>query len=123
VASAGRATFLEDEMSEKAKHTEGPWRAELYGCVSGRVRGHWRQVALVTGDADPLMTGAEATAMRDANANLVAAAPELLAALKELVESREKRATALGVPHRADGSDGRYARARAALAKAEPTDA
>lgn len=47
------------------------------------------------------------------------AAPDLLEALKELVERRERACAQVG--GHPDGSDGRYARARAAIAKAEGT--
>lgn len=48
------------------------------------------------------------------------AAPDLLAALKELVERREQVALRRGGSRELmDGSDGRYARARSAIAKAE----
>lgn len=46
---------------------------------------------------------------------LEAAAPDLLAALQEIVQKRLEKASS---PAEADGSDGRYARARAAIAKA-----
>lgn len=41
---------------------------------------------------------------------------KLAEALRELVERRERACRDFGIPDRADGSDGRYARARAALA-------
>jgi len=47
-------------------------------------------------------------------AQLFTAAPDLLASLKELVAKRD-----LAPPQHRDGEDGRYARARAAIAKAE----
>lgn len=50
-----------------------------------------------------------------ADAKLIAAAPDLLAALQLLVGRRESIATD---PASRDGSDGRYAIARAAIAKA-----
>lgn len=55
------------------------------------------------------------TVLQDAHANahLIAAAPELWDALVELVERREQRAGRVE-----GGSDGRYDRARAAIAKA-----
>lgn len=55
-------------------------------------------------------------------ARLVAAAPDLYAALRELIERRDRASAGRGERER-DGSDGRYARARAALAKAEGRDA
>jgi len=55
-----------------------------------------------------------------ANAHLVEASPDLLAALKECLESEERRRTSLkdGAPASAY-SDARLARVRAAIAKAE----
>lgn len=63
--------------------TPGPWRAEKHGLITAEVNGVRRQVASVQGDAvmhgDPSV---DVVSLQQANANLIAAAPALLAALK-----------------------------------------
>ena len=63
-------------------HTPGPWFAERHGIVTADVGGHRRQVASTTGDA--VMHGDVSVSVVEiqmANARLIAAAPDLLAAL------------------------------------------
>lgn len=91
-------------------HTPGPWR--IIG-ADGYALGIWGSEAqdVVSEKRGP---------MRQEDARLIAAAPELLEALKELVERRERAATDRpNYPEAKDGKDGRYARARAAIARAE----
>lgn len=104
-------------------HTPGPWQVEM---IAGRFHGGvirslgvWReyvggrgypQVALATAH-DQLISEEE----RIANATLIAAAPELLAALKALLDELTWRV--------GDGAEGEpcLMAARAAIAKAEGT--
>jgi hypothetical protein len=102
-------------MNEPAKHTPGPWIAELFGGVVASVNGVRRQVALATGDPSPATEPDLAVATRDANARLIAAAPGLLEALRGLVAGIE-RACAAG--RDLDGYVG-VGKALRALAKAE----
>ena len=94
------------------KNIPGPWYHSttfVWGCVTDQPNGEGRKIAEVS------KFGSEKEQM--ATARLMSMAPDLLAMLRELVERRD-RAT-IGRPDRADGSDGRYARARALLAKAD----
>lgn len=92
-----------------SKHTPGPWvlRAE-----------HWMP-SVVIGESvwhAATITGRERPGERDANARLIAAAPDLLAALKEMLDKGEGcAACGSGAP----GCGCRYERARAAISKAE----
>jgi len=61
-----------------AAHTPGPWELDPYGQVT---QSNGRTV-LVSGIASPMVSTAESIA----NARLVAAAPDLLAALKEAID-------------------------------------
>ena len=90
-----------------ATHTPGPWRFEWDGrptwsCVRHRVKGEW-QVAVT----DDLID--EHPEESEANARLIAAAPELLAALKE----------ALYAVTEIDNAHKSLRQMRAAIAKAE----
>lgn len=93
--------------SERAKHTPGPWKLDCYGQVTLE-NGH---TLLVSGIASPMVPTAESIA----NARLIAAAPELLAALREIMEYNGGATTAL---HDAYVME----RAHAAIAKAELTN-
>lgn len=67
-------------------HTPGPWSHAGQGAVVAEVDGHKRQVACVTGAA--AMHGPvdlPASQIRDANARLIAEAPEMLALLERAV--------------------------------------
>jgi hypothetical protein len=68
------------------KHTPGPWRVERFGAVMAQADGRRCQVALVTGDPAPVSEPDDAVATREANACLIAAAPEMLAALEALTD-------------------------------------
>lgn len=78
-------------------HTPGPWYCERHGVITADVAGHRRQVASTTGDA--VMHGDPSTdviSLQMANARLIAAAPELLAALQEATASLAEVANYLG---------------------------
>ena len=89
----------------ETKHTKGPWTAARhsgYHAITNEMNGSTHTVVpMVYGDGDD-----EA----EANAWLIAAAPELLDALKEMTE------TGGWMP-----SDERFVRANAAIAKATGT--
>lgn len=82
----------------KKQYTSGPWSVDAYlGVVAcGRI------IAL---------TGVDTGLHRDANARLIAAAPDLLEALKEMLDNHEDACTGYG--------EGAAEKARAAIAKAE----
>lgn len=70
-----------------SRHTPGPWVAERHGGITALVDGQRRQVAAAVGAA--VMHGDTTTdvmALQAANAALLAAAPELLEALRFFVE-------------------------------------
>ncbi len=69
------------------KHTPGPWIAERFGCVTAIVDGRRVQVAAAMGQG-PMYGPPETpvTEISAANARLIAAAPELLEALRALAE-------------------------------------
>lgn len=81
----------------ESKHTPGPWRIDLenYSCgqvradclacsCDGELRGYYQTIATVTQrDAHPVFGGGIPRATMEANARLIAAAPELLALLAE----------------------------------------
>jgi hypothetical protein len=69
------------------KHTPGPWRAERHGSIMATVDGARRQVALATGDPSPVSEPDSAVAIRDANALLIAAAPDLLEVCRVALET------------------------------------
>lgn len=67
--------------------TPGPWLCERHGIVTAEVGGVRRQVASTTGDA--VMHGDPSQSVVDiqmANAHLLSAAPDLLAALSSILE-------------------------------------
>ena len=81
------------------KFTPGPWYAEKF-CIWA---GDCFVAGTATGQGDP---------EQQANARLIASAPDLYAALENIIEHRER----MGL-----GSDHVYDAARAALAKANAT--
>jgi hypothetical protein len=97
-------------MADKGKHTPGPWTCKReydgYAEVDGPLnsRGQWYDFAKVV----TIVEGKESAEGR-ANLNLILAAPDLLAALRELVGQRDAHF------HTASAWDA----ARAAIAKAE----
>ncbi len=88
-----------------SKHTPGPWRLEKCPCDWEKCNQYF---------AGPVRCDGR---YEESDARLIAAAPDLLAALEELVSRRERAGSTHGTRN-ADGSDGRYARARAAIARA-----
>ena len=62
-------------MSEQTKHSPGPWKAYPYDCCPG----NWYFVAGLPGLGKPDVH------LDEANAHLIAAAPDLLAALESIV--------------------------------------
>ena len=101
-----------------AKHTPGPWRVDIDRAIvaDSQARGIWRTVVADLG----LPTSPNGAQEREANAHLIAAAPDLLEALEELVVTAdnmrawiERQAAATPEDHAA------IARARAAIAKAK----
>lgn len=94
-----------------SKHTPGPWVL--------RTRERWGPTVRV-GDLYVWLAGivpsSERPGEHEANARLIAAAPDLLASLKEMLDKGEGcAACGFGAP----GCGCRYERARAAIAKAE----
>jgi hypothetical protein len=106
-------------MSETAKHTPGPWRAvkAFHGPID-ILDQRDRDVVTVYG-------GGVETESKSANAVLIAAAPELLLALRELIEAYSKPDERLCCDGRDCGCMGSTLHqqaehyARAAIAKAE----
>ena len=86
---------------EVAAFTPGPWRVQSDHSVRSYAPGHWA-VADCGGRR------------REANARLIAAAPDLLEALREAMDSRAADMADAAHP-------GWYDRARAAIAKASPS--
>ena len=98
------------------QHTSGPWKAEKY-CIWGGLN----YEIYVAGTQTAL-----AVETQQANARLIAAAPDLLAALQEFMREDDPHTVNCATqPTWASGRsspgpcDCRYGRARAAIAKAE----
>jgi len=97
-----------------ANPTPGPWRAEPADMFGDH------NIVLAKGDDDSRAIAAVVSNMRDpqevaANARLIAAAPDMLAALEALVEGVDRL---LGKPEPYECDDGALAAARAAILKA-----
>ena len=91
-----------------SKHTPGPWEAvngpeDTYYVEECGQRGIVAEVLHICTDE-----------WTDANASLIAAAPDLLAALRDLVDDCESANGCMGNEHKIDTDE-----ARAAIAKAE----
>jgi hypothetical protein len=91
-------------MPEQVKHTPGPWRV-----------GKRAKMRIVAGDDDTVAsTGGDPTMPAEANARLIAAAPDMYEALGALLELHG------GIMNGCDCESCKIAlRARAAIAKAE----
>jgi len=103
-------------MNKNTKHTPGPWIVEECHNIDGSkfltINGQGPYGAWLADIQGGLINGhpADVTEKHLANARLIAAAPELLAALKELLADKY-----LADPINAE----RMAKTRAAIAKAE----
>lgn len=112
-------------------YTSGPWYVERFGIIVTEIDGIRRQLASTTGDVvthgDP---STDVVALQQANAALIAAAPELLEALEALmygVEDASPLVCGNCAPSRAQGEvcthmeqiNQRMGRARAAIRKAK----
>jgi hypothetical protein len=72
-------------------HTRGPWRA-VSPLIGGKYAGHRAVIPGGHGDNPPLCYLPKGRDdLQKANARLIAAAPELLAALRELVECKDMK--------------------------------
>ena len=96
-------------IAPSVAHTPGPWAFVKAGSFGWNIRGTWHgepnsQLAYV--DAGVCQTRGPFTDENTANARLIAAAPDLLAALKAVVAVSNRKTDA-------------YTRAYAAIAKAE----
>ena len=105
-------------MSDKTKHTPGPWRTKREGFstvyVEARIDGGLIQEVAACG---PTEAGLE---QQEANARLIAAAPDLLEALQEMVAGDAEaieEAQALGVPF-SENTLAAFRQAHAAIARA-----
>ena len=95
-------------------HTPGPW--EWRENLSGKTLESAHETVIDSAPYEGMWFTGES---EEANQRLVAAAPELLESLEMLLNRRMDVAKQLGVSEAsANGSDGRYARARAAIEKA-----
>ncbi len=98
-----------------AQHTPGPWNVATYGDV---LRLHVKRGSLSLAEILEWSAGPESRAQVEANARLIAAAPDLLDALKELVDTVDL--SKLKVRKTKDfGIMVRHAAATKAIAKAE----
>jgi hypothetical protein len=95
-------------------HTPGPWRWDHESNVGNLIVDPERN-AVATFQARSHLKWAEQQAEREANARLIAAAPELLEALKGLEQWYDAE---VEPPHR-EFFNAAIAKARAAIAKAE----
>jgi hypothetical protein len=104
-------------------HTPGPWRFERGQWNSGKENNEDHSIgSIVGGDRDWYIATLEDAPEQSANARLIAAAPDLLAALKVLLQNRELgevECQRLGLPRMIESCDV----ARRAIADAEGRDA
>lgn len=121
VNTAASEQATANRQAATSKHTAGPWT-----CHSGEVyvdgptvfpKGNDNGIRIALMDREP--TTPTTPCERDANARLIAAAPELLAALRSFVEA-EQDAHWEEQAHDVKGC--RYCEAVAAIAKAEGRD-
>ncbi len=108
-----------------SNHTPGPWGQLIHGM---KVTAHDHSMTIcdirgwgyLTGTGGMNLSADDAISIQQANANLIAAAPDLLEALKSLVAGNEQMLLIAPVsdrPHVVD--DGYLVKARAAIALAE----
>ncbi len=97
-------------MSEAAKHTPGPWEiwSTLHGWTICSPSDGWSVTSLP--DSDPI---------HHANAHLIAAAPEMLAVLKDALDMAELAETLTGCRGDDDFVAEFKAKVEAAISKAE----
>jgi hypothetical protein len=87
------------------KHTPGPW-----GCIDTSNYAHDYRLTKPDGSTLPLHVEANDHSEQRANARLIAAAPDLLEALKDMLDGHEDACTGYG--------EGAADKARSAIAKA-----
>ena len=75
-------------MGKTQGHTEGPWKVELMDSEEGKIR-TYREWRIYQGDGidKPICDIFDVTGVGEANARLIAAAPELLKTAKNLIEA------------------------------------
>ena len=79
-----------------AAHTPGPWRLEQTACLSVVADGHLGALAEVRSRLDYGGMNSAVAATREANARLIAAAPEMLEILREVDEKNDGALQAMG---------------------------
>lgn len=99
----------------QAKHTPGPW-----GCVDTSNHAHDYRLTQADGYPLPLKVEANDHSEQRANARLIAAAPDLLAALTAIIGDQPEDKYGYFAAHNAMDEDKRQA-ARAAISKATNT--
>ena len=94
-----------------SKHTPGPWRASELGVLSDKLTsyGNWYVCSLIDPDNEE----------HKANARLIAAAPELLESLEDLLSNLDEMGLATMPGDTFENMRETVDRARAAIAKAE----
>ena len=104
-------------MTERAEHTAGPWTFDR----------DWKRIPTIIGADGSLVADIRKSSVneggwvvdmpeREANARLIAAAPDLMAALKDLVTVCEKKI--YPQPDKSDSAWAKLQAARAAIARA-----
>lgn len=81
--------------NDKTKSTPGPWRVSEGRSIEAQLDGEWVQLAAMNRTRWNYQNqdkNARLAAHQDADAQLIAAAPDLLAALKRLVQIEEEQA-------------------------------
>ena len=105
-------------MNTNAKHTPGPWENHKWNCEEHQISAKGGTIALVS-HSHSLVSEAEA----DANARLMASAPDLLSALKSAVsylEANRPKGNIREIFHQLNEyENGVLKPARAAIAQAE----
>lgn len=76
-----------------SKHSPGPWRRDTTGGMKGDVRaanGRWVALCYGIGNQTGCYSEKFTRAVNDANARLIAAAPEMLALLRRVMASDQR---------------------------------